>query len=405
MKFLELPSLYVRFGDSGTSKLPTLQIKTDCRTLYQTMKRHLIYLVEALLAVVTFGCTLDGVEERENIELTIQLTMASQLNTRDARPLEGVDNWQHVTAVRVYLFRSDTEDGEFTIYQPSVNYREDVEQKIEYIDVEAFKKSEIYKGEKFEQHSIVFNPKLPEGYYRLLAIGVDEDESLFDIIQVDSKLDEILKTFEDNPVTNEFFSGYSETLHVTNSIGKSLIDIEMKRCVAGVLLYVTNIPTQYNGTTISNIKLILSGYSQTTDIVNRTWKSDVVESDIVLADFSAVDANETIGNEKRFYSGRFIIPSETSKLTNSTMRLAFFNGDVELKSKNVVMINASDNDYETPELNIDKDGTHYNIIANHIYCIGFRSKDINEPINLSDESDEVKITPSGSWQADVDITL
>lgn len=369
------------------------------------MKRHLIYLVCALLVIVTFGCTSDDVEERENIELTIQLTMASEMNTRSARQLEGVDNWQHVTAVRVYVFRSDEQDGEFTIYRPTVNNREGIEQKIEYIDVEAFKKTEIYKDEKFEQHSIVFKPTLPEGYYRLLAIGVDEDTSLFDIINEDSKWDEILKNVVDNPITDEFFSGYSETIHVYSSIDKSLINIELKRCVAGVLLYVTNIPTQYNGTNITNIKLILSGYSQTTDIVNRAWKSDAVESDIVLVDFSATDANETIGEEKRFYSGKFLIPSNTSKLTNSTMKLVYFNGDKELKRKNVVMISASDNDYETPELDIDKNGTHYNIIANHIYSIGFRSKDINEPINLSDESDEVKITPYGSWQADVDITL
>lgn len=369
------------------------------------MKRHLIYLVSALLAVVAFGCTSDEVEKRGDIELTIQLTMASKMNTRSARTLEGVDNWQHVTTVRIYVFRSDEEDGEFTIYQPTVKNIEGIEQKIEYIDVEAFKKTDIYKEEKFEQHSVVFKPKLPEGYYRLLAIGVDEDKSLFDIINEDSKWDEILKTVEDNPITDEFFSGYSETIHVSSSIDKSLINIELKRCVAGVLLYVTNIPTQYNGTNITNIKLILSGYSQTTDIVNRAWKSDAVESDIVLADFSAKDANETIGGEKRYFSGIFLIPSNTSKLTNSTMKLVYFNGYAELKSKNVVMISASDNDYETPELDIDKNGTHYNIIANHIYCIGFRSKDINEPINLSDDSDEVKITPSGSWQADVDIVL
>lgn len=383
------------------------------------MKQHLIYLLTAFLAIVAVGCTQEELDSRNGVELTVELTMASDMQTRAPRPLESVDNWQHVTNVRVYVFRSDTENGVFSIYQPMIKDEQGEEKKFEYIDVAAFQKTDIYKEDVYESHQVFIKPQLPEGYYRLLAIGVDEEIALFkEILKDGTKWDDVLKTVEETPITNEFFSGYSETINISSSVASYFIKIELKRCVAGILLYVKNIPEKYDNNDITSIKLILAGYSQTTDIVNRVWKSEAIPSEIVLADFKAGDENDTIknddGTEKiRYYSGKFLVPSRTSQLTEPTLRLVYLssseNGTDTIKSKNVMLINASDDDYSKPELNIDRYGTHYNLIANHLYCLGFRSETIKDPIDLTEELNKtdnvVRITVYGSWQADVDITL
>ncbi len=357
------------------------------------MKRYLIYLIGAILSVAFAACTADDVDNPMEVELTIQLSVASDMNTRASRPLESVNNAQHVTDVRVYVFRSDAEDGPYSIYQPTVKNEAGEEQTIEYIDVEGFKKKgdTIYDKIEFEKYYVVIKPKLPEGYYKLLAIGVDEDLSLFDVITPESTWDNIVKEIneDDSPITSECFSGYSETVHVSSTISKNFISIELKRCVAGVLLYVKNINPTIDGKTIDNIKLTLSGYSKSTDIVNRKWASDAEAEEVVLAEINKRLPNEELDGETCYYTGRFILPSNTGNLDNPTMQMVFYSGNDKVTTKNVKLINADDDDYETPNLN--EDGTCYNIIANRLYCIGFRSKGFNEPVDLEKEEIEAKL--------------
>ena len=417
------------------------------------MKKHLIYFLGVILALGLSNCSSDDNDMNDGIELTVRLTIASNMQTRTPRPLEGVNNWQHVTDVRVFIFRSDTKDGDFTLYQPDfLNEDGDSPLKEYYIDVPDFNKTEVYTEEEFETHSLSIKPKLPNGFYRLLAIGVDEEENtkMFENLNlhVGTKWEEVLNTVgnpqsitapdpetpsEDNPetetpstensndntqsgdtsdlgnpITNEFFSGISDIIEVSPSITRNYINIEMKRCVAGVLLYVTNFP---NADDINSIKLILTGYNQTTDLVNRKWKEGQPPTinDIVLAEFSSNDfiADDASPDYGCYYKGSFLLPSNTGNRNgiSPTLKLVYYSGENPIKTKKVKLIATYDGDFDYDNLEIDRDGLKYNLLANHLYCIGLRSKDKNIPIDLSDESDEVKIIVYGSWQADIDITL
>ena len=58
---------------------------------------------------------------------------------------------------------------------------------------------------------------------------------------------------------------------------------------------------------------------------------------------------------------------------------------------------------------LDKTGTHFNLVANHIYCLGKRcvGDGTDIPIDLNDALNhpELEITVVGAWQVDVDIDM
>ena len=58
---------------------------------------------------------------------------------------------------------------------------------------------------------------------------------------------------------------------------------------------------------------------------------------------------------------------------------------------------------------IDPTGTHFNLVANHMYCLGMRNHgdDTDIPIDLEDalSHPELEITVVGAWQVDIDIDM
>lgn len=58
---------------------------------------------------------------------------------------------------------------------------------------------------------------------------------------------------------------------------------------------------------------------------------------------------------------------------------------------------------------IDPTGTHFNLVANHIYCLGMKNygDDTDIPIDLEDQLShpELEITVVGAWQVDIDIDM
>ncbi|MCM1220746.1 MAG: FimB/Mfa2 family fimbrial subunit [Lachnospiraceae bacterium] len=389
-------------------------------------------IIGTLVLAMIIGCTGHEIEDTRDSEVIIKLSVASELTSRAGAPrtLESADNWQRVTDMMIFVFRSDTEDGEYKLLHPTIRQTDGTDKKVESIRVDAFDKTEIYKNSEFETHTTTVIPRLKKGYYRFLALGVDNlsfwKENTINFEEGVTEWDDAVLKF-DTVTLNEFFSGYPkdnngkvENIYISGEREKTLISIELKRCVAGVLLYVKNIPTTYNNKNITNIRLVLSGNDNSTSLIERSWlqDSEPTATETILADFTAESCNETIGEgtdkeEQRYYTGAFLLPSRTSMLENSVMRMDFMSNDAVIKSLKVVTTTSSEDENSQTigngsKLEVNHEGTLYNIVANHIYCIGLRYENGEKiPIDLGEaiKDNSIRIIALGSWQADVDIEI
>ena len=91
--------------------------------------KHIPALFVALAATVfgLFSCSQaddwadDSLIARNEVTLTFALDLNSQVLSRAAgnRQLTSSDDWQKVSSVRIYAFRSASETGTYTFYRPT----------------------------------------------------------------------------------------------------------------------------------------------------------------------------------------------------------------------------------------------------------------------------------------------
>ena len=434
-----------------------------------------------------------------NVNLSLDLSVASETDTRAGRPLESSDNWQGVTDVRIYVFRSESgKDGSFFLYHPDVRSHFTGETaKEEYLYVQAFEKhsvdgkAPVYKDEEHENHKYTLHPSLPVGYYRMLAVGYDDPESPLTINWKEGKTEwgQAVMT-SDTPKVTEVFTGYPKddegnprTFNIASAETTIHSSITLYRAVAGVLLYVKNIPTKYkseyswnstgHGTgiitsdldkdtelSVNEIAIVSVGYNTNLDALSRTWtdkEKGVFKFDASrfrftrLVSIPLLDSyeRETIGTTtyitESLYAGSFVMPSQLSTFEpfiaqydggqkvdeinkeeyhefNESLYLCFFTitGTGEyypLKLWPIKLVRSTVTDYDQEDncdvdVNVSKDTKRYNLVANHLYCLGRRdiTLKIDEPVDLKKEieehpHDELTITVIGSWQWDVNIQM
>ncbi len=182
------------------------------------------------------------------------------------RKVLSSNNWQQVNDIRIYVFRRD-ETGTFTYYKPSTTG----ENKLDYLSVDDFaRKFDLSpyilwwggSDDRNETHRYVGRMKLESGAYRFLALARDDkgtsDMRLLSDPNVATSqwgsqewregitsLDEASLSCSDSTVTatTELFSGSTtEPITVDGSVKHFSCSIMLERAVAGVLLYVENIP-------------------------------------------------------------------------------------------------------------------------------------------------------------------
>ncbi len=266
--------------------------------------KHLVLYLPFVLAAV--GCSQDeltpdggtgtGVPEGlHEVEITFSVGANAGLQTRATaapRPLEGPENWQRVTNMRIYVFRSENggTDDDYTYYKPQIGGVEK-----DYLYVSDFYNTKVGEDgtisntwgdetseEENEMHTVTTKMKLKNGYYKFLAVGrddiIEDNPSQSQIRMTDPNMginqypenfieniratnEPNAPTFDDslwdnetslsfafitsgyNETASELFSGCSASVHVQESGGLST-SIELKRAVAGMLFYVTNVPTE-----------------------------------------------------------------------------------------------------------------------------------------------------------------
>lgn len=218
------------------------------------------------LALLAAGCSSlegDDVQPADTpVEVTLDFVLGIDggVDTRAARPLTSNDAWQRVQNVRVYVFCSPTgADGTYKYIKPTL--AEPLSGTLPHLYIPGFEKTEVWRGEYDGEESrsarsgtYIFNSSR---HYRFLAVGRDDisegDESaaLFSLSLTEdvTTLEEArlsLKAATCGAVQSEPFVGVSDDI-VPAAAMKEPVSITLSRAVAGLLLYVENVPATAAG--------------------------------------------------------------------------------------------------------------------------------------------------------------
>lgn len=439
------------------------------------MKNLKVLLTAVPVALMLFSCAqedglIDTQAPKREVNITVGFAMESDLNSPATRPLTSIDAWQRVTDMRIYVFRSDSgEEGTFKLYAPYIKDGSGRVQKQDNLYIPQFDKNTtdqsdgIWKQPDDEQHTYSISPLLTDGYYRFLAVGYD------DPLNSPVKLDwtegvtdwetAVLRNIGATPVASEIFTGYPrdekgevETIHVTPDNVEFYTRIKCRRAVAGVLMYLKNIPSHYvaqdswhgadNGTgvitsdltagvdyAIHEVALVTVGYNPVCNAVTRKWEDGFIYDDsrfkiTRLASIELDPANagtDGYHRDKFEATGNFVMPSETYRVKDNplfadyqgglltpetrkfdrSLYLCFFTKTgtglyYPLKLWPIKLVRSYTQDEDSEDLCAgdlmlqSNNPFNYNLVANHLYCLGMYKDDgsIDDPVDLEKEIGE-----------------
>ena len=418
--------------------------------------KHLLTILSGLLVALLFArCAdddnlsggIDGLPERG---IVIRLS-TGELDTRTQ--LTSTGDYHHVEEVWAVLYKLEgtdandlnnykltgtptklgsMEDGNFVVWNPY----EAKDKRPEHPDADATDA----EMEKYEEDLKDFNDTyggeygngkiqgrefvLPEsgamqaGTYRVLCIGFDEASKTCYSLQNEGSLtlpttlaDAYAKLSSNKEFGGELFAGWQEFDFEPDNI--NIVEVELKRRVAGVLCYVNDIPTTItDGTatyTINTIRLCLNTKAndaihlcrlddRTKDFGTTKGNAFTDEDKTILAEYTL----STEGQKGEIFTGElqkidnvqikegsvllgaYLIPIKhvEGKATLS-VELLDANGTV---AKTFNAVRSDDPDGELTDesgATIDSQNTtSYDILPNYIYHIGNKDDDTDEPMSL-----------------------
>ena len=422
----------------------------------------------------------------ENVEISFHIGTRSGLQTRaHSRPVESSDNWQRVTNMRIYVFHSETGgDDDTYLYQPEIDngkgylYISDFEKT-----KENWKPNDVWGDEDTEKESEQYRwtttlELKTSGYYKFLAVGRDDiDEPVTAKRQKEAmttgdgsdRFDDIV--WDENTtlasasiiapehICHELFSGCSSPFQVSSETQAYSASIELKRAVAGMLLYVKNIPSSlpaiediynYRGNKVLNKNQLydVDGFAIVTAnktdgilLKDRTyneenlWTDTFLEYHFVFIDRDDLKTHKTDadgyyvnedGTPYAHLAGNFIVPQPVNEEGLSSGRPEFSKNEKFKRSLYLVFYHSknagshpfhwlpikckTDYVYDQEEDNYNPgNGIHagekdyyFPLKANHFYSLGKKNKALgwDEPIDLKKvkESDaEIVIQIDPFW--------
>lgn len=359
-----------------------------------------IYHILCLLALATLGACQTGDDtngQEENGQITIKFTAEPLTRTT----LASSDNVQHVKYVQVYVFEG-TGTSAVCVASENVGWKQ------------------LQPGGTVTQY-YTLKQKLDDGKaYTILAVGLDNDKSekegagyaygLPDAIKQGTTLgDAKAKLAEGRSAADmnkaELFAG-SNTVTVQPGANR-ITEITLKRRVAGVMAYFTNIPSD-----VTEIQLILykDQYKDVPLIAQTSNDYGTVQAagSTVLLDINV--SPDTLKQEEVYASDGTLVGT---KLPGTVLQGAY-----------MLPMPAPESEYTLTLVQIKSGGTrqennlvlsspasggtgikNFPIEANVFYTIGRKDADHDEPYPLGDLSDGDYIYVDGNWQADVDIPM
>ena len=244
--------------------------------------------------------------------------------------------------------------------------------------------------------------------YTLLGVGKDDQFDNTYNIDEDQTLGQTYAKLKDGKdqkaiAACEFFTG---TVSFTYTKEVQIDDLLMKRRVAGVMLYVTDIPTKIGDQKTARIELCLGEDQKSSvllkrDLEDKEWREPAgqtaLDNSQVLATITLPEANgtdeiyQTDGTPTVFNGGLYILPmNREADAATPTFLIKIYGGDKdETLLKTFVVLNQSEEE-ENREV--------FDIRSNYIYSIGTE----DEPVSLSDDVILLEVLPFTGMDVDHD---
>lgn len=351
----------------------------------------------------------------------------------DSRELDTWDGAQQVNDMRIYVFRCPAEkkgtpEEAYTYCNPIG----EADNK-GYYSVDAFNNREPYYSAEHqnmpEQHSYTFETYLQDGYYyQFLAIGRDDKYAKKKVL-TEPKFTEDETKLEDarialteeaknsaNPGilnTTELFSGIlqDENTHeapvlVTKETKYFHRTLTASRNVAGLMIYVENIPAQVESNaagdvspvtfTPTSLSVVATGITTETLIRQKQAPADaesLTYQTLGTIDLTSngwtVDAEENIFKRAEdsqkgwkansYMISNFMMPTPEGKMQksknsaeNETTFYLHYTDGTNHRYDNIRKSTTTGDKFKFP------------IEANHLYCLGAKSKTVNQPYDLKE---------------------
>lgn len=399
------------------------------------MMRKSINIILAASLLMSCSASNDAPDTLADGSHAVKLDMTVGVSAGDFTDSRELDTWdgaQQVNDMRIYVFRcpedkKDTPDEAYTYCTP-------IGTENGYYSVDAFKNTTPYYSAEHqnmpEQHSYTFEPYLQNGYYyQFLAIGRDDKYATKKVL-TEPEFTENVTKLEDarialteeaknsaNPGilnTTELFSGILQDEN-THEEAPVLVTEETKyfhrtltasRNVAGLMIYVENIPAQVESNaagdgspvpfTPTSLSVVATGISTETLIRQKQAPADA--ESLTYQTLGTIDLTSngwTVDAEENIF--KRAEDSQKGWKANSYMISNFMMPTPEEKMKKSK--NSAEN--ETTFYLHYTDGTHHRydnirkstttgdkfkfpIEANHLYCLGAKSKTVNQPYDLKE---------------------
>lgn len=400
------------------------------------MKQFLAYMIMTLAALWTVGCSDDSLSDdpTDQPERGIVIRLSTgDLETRT--DLTSQANLQHVTEVYAVLYNGKGDAATFVSVE-----------KLLKEDGSAWNPSEDGNGFQKEEFTL---PKtatdgLSAGSYTILCVGLDDNSGdtygLSDGTMKWSTLAEAKATLAtgktaDDIAHSELFAGWAEFDFEPDNI--NIVEVEMKRRVAGILCYLKDIPstlTKSEGSyKVTKVLLRLFSdqcnsialprkekSSENTGLQDDFGEGGIKDSDVLMSyDLSdCVDSDNDglyeipVADESRLPNtilmGAYMLPIEYSSQDNKpTFTLEIWgisdnSGSGIMPSEECVQ---SFPVYQNGLLS-GSDAEKYSIYPNYIYHIGDKpdpnSTDGDQPMSLAGTKITVKPEPWTEMNVDVD---
>ena len=352
-----------------------------------------------------------------------------------SRELDTWDGAQQVNDMRIYVFRcpeakKGTPEEAYTYCTP---IETEAAQK-GYYTVDAFNNTTPYYSAEHqnmpEQHLYTFEPYLQNGYYQFLAIGRDDKYATTKVltepnfIENETKLEDARIALTEqaknsaNPGilnTTELFSGILQDEN-TQEKAPVLVTKETKyfhrtltasRNVAGLMIYVENIPAQVESNAAGDVStvtfkptslsVVATGISTETLIKQKQAPADAEPLtyqtlgtiDLTPSNGWTVDYTEKIFKRAEdsqkgwkansYMISNFMMPTPEEKMQksknsaeNETTFYLHYTDGMHHRYDNIRLSAATGDKFKFP------------IEANHLYCLGAKSKTVNQPYDLKE---------------------
>lgn len=369
------------------------------------------------------------------VKLSMRVGVSAGVVT-GSRELDTWDGAQQVNDMRIYVFRcpvekKGTSEEAYTYCIPI----ETEAAKKGYYSVDAFNNTEPYYSAEHqnmpEQHSYTFEPYLQNDYYyRFLAIGRD-DKYATNKVLTEPKFTENVTKLEDARIalteqaknsaklgilnTTELFSGILQDEN-THEEAPVLVTEETKyfhrtltasRNVAGLMIYVENIPAQVESNAAGDVStvtfmptslsIVATGISTETLIKQKRAPTDAESLtyqtlgtiDLTPSNGWTVDYTEKIFKRAEdsqkgwkansYMISNFMMPTPEEKMQksknsaeNETTFYLHYTDGMHHRYDNIRLSAATGDKFKFP------------IEANHLYCLGAKSKTVNQPYDLKE---------------------